>query len=432
MFFSQRWFVVALLFLAGVVNYLDRAALSIAAPLIQKDLSFSHAQMGIVFSSFFLGYALFNFVGGVLADRVGAKRVFGASMGVWSLFCGATALASSLWSLILLRIMFGMGEGPFATSTSKMISNWFPRREVASAIGVVNSGTPIGGALAGPVVGYLAIQFGWRWAFVAIMLLGVAWALLWSWATTDSPQQNRRVTTRELKLIADGQQQAPSITHSDGTQRAGLKFYLRQPIILATAFTFFTYNYMLSFFLSWFPTYLTEVHHMSLHDMSIATMIPWMLGCIGIVSGGFATDLILRITGRPLMARRTVLSVSLGVAAVCVGLAGRVTSTHGAIALMSVSIFFLFATGAVYWAIVQDTVRRENVGGVGGFVHALANLGSIIGPAVTGFIVQATHGAYGSAFVLASAIAVLGSVCALIWVRDPRERQVDPRPVLVS
>src|ERR1700709_1927279 len=98
MFRSQRWFVVALLFLAGVVNYLDRAALSIAAPLIQKDLSFSHAQMGVVFSSFFLGYALFNFVGGVLADRMGGKRVFGFSMCIWSLFCGATALAGSLWS----------------------------------------------------------------------------------------------------------------------------------------------------------------------------------------------------------------------------------------------------------------------------------------------------------------------------------------------
>ena len=109
MFRSQRWFVVGLLFLAGVINYLDRAALSIAAPLIQKDLDFSHAQMGIVFSSFFIGYALFNFVGGVLSDKIGAKKVFGASMGIWSIFCGATALASSLVSLIVLRVLFGMG-----------------------------------------------------------------------------------------------------------------------------------------------------------------------------------------------------------------------------------------------------------------------------------------------------------------------------------
>ena len=431
MFRSQRWFVVGLLFLAGVINYLDRAALSIAAPLIQKDLDFSHAQMGIVFSSFFIGYALFNFVGGVLSDKIGAKKVFGASMGIWSIFCGATALASSLLSLIVLRVLFGMGEGPFSSSNSKMVNNWFPRREVASAIGVISSGTPLGGALAGPVVGYMAIRFGWRWAFVAIMVLGLLWLVVWTLTTTEQPQQDKRVKPEELALIVAGQQQASSMEHAPEGEKAGLKFYLKQPIILATAFAFFAYNYVLFFFLSWFPTYLTEAHHMSLHDMSIATVIPWVLGSIGLAAGGFITDLILRITGKPLLARRIVLSVCLGVAAVCVGFAGRVESMEGAVALMSVSIFFLYVTGAVYWAVIQDTVRRENVGGVGGFVHLLANLAGVIGPAVTGFIVQATHGAYGSAFVLAGAVAVLGALCSLIWIREPRGGKVKERGLLV-
>ncbi|SAL52241.1 transmembrane sugar transporter [Caballeronia udeis] len=432
MFRSQRWFVVGLLFLAGVINYLDRAALSIAAPLIQKDLDFSHAQMGIVFSSFFIGYALFNFVGGVLSDKVGAKKVFGASMGIWSIFCGATALASSLVSLIVLRVLFGMGEGPFSSSNSKMVNNWFPRREVASAIGVISSGTPLGGALAGPVVGYMAIRFGWRWAFVAIMLLGLLWLVAWTLTTTEQPQQDKRVKPEELALIVAGQQQASSMEHAPEGEKVGLKFYLKQPIILATAFAFFAYNYVLFFFLSWFPTYLTEAHHMSLHDMSIATVIPWVLGSIGLAAGGFVTDMILRITGKPLLARRIVLSVCLGVAAVCVGFAGRVESMEGAVALMSVSIFFLYVTGAVYWAVIQDTVRRENVGGVGGFVHLLANLAGVIGPAVTGFIVQATHGAYGSAFVLAGAVAVLGALCSLIWIREPRGDKLKAQRVVVS
>jgi D-galactonate transporter len=432
MFRSQRWFVVGLLFLAGVINYLDRAALSIAAPLIQKDLAFSHAQMGIVFSSFFIGYALFNFVGGVLSDKIGAKKVFGAAMGIWSLFCGATALASSLASLIVLRVLFGMGEGPFSSSNSKMVNNWFPRREVASAIGVISSGTPLGGALAGPVVGYMAIRFGWRWAFVAIMLLGLLWLVFWTLTTTEQPQDNKRVKPEELALIVAGQQQASSMEHAPEGEKTGLRYYLKQPIILATAFAFFAYNYVLFFFLSWFPTYLTEAHHMSLHDMSIATVIPWVLGSIGLAAGGFITDMILRITGKPLLARRIVLSVCLGVAAVCVGFAGRVESMEGAVALMSVSIFFLYVTGAVYWAVIQDTVRRENVGGVGGFVHLLANLAGVIGPAVTGFIVQATHGAYGSAFVLAGAVAVLGALCSLIWIREPRGSKVKARRVLVS
>ncbi|KAA1013100.1 MFS transporter [Paraburkholderia panacisoli] len=417
---SQRWFVVALLFLAGVINYLDRAALSITAPLIQKDLNFSHAQMGIVFSSFFIGYALFNFVGGVLSDKVGAKRVFGTAMGVWSVFCGATALASGIGSLIVLRVLFGMGEGPFSSSNSKMVNNWFPRKEVASAIGVISSGTPLGGALAGPVVGFMAVQFGWRWAFVAIMLFGLAWLVFWSVTTTEHPHENARVAPEELELIRAGQADEHAISHSADGGKLGLGHFLRKPIILATAFAFFSYNYVLFFFLSWFPTYLTEAHHLSLRDMSFATVIPWVLGSIGLAAGGFISDLILRLTGKPLLSRKIVLGTCLGAAAVCVALAGRVASTQGAVALMSVSIFFLYVTGAVYWAVIQDTVPREHVGGVGGFVHLLANLAGVIGPAVTGFIVEATHGAYGSAFVLAGAIAVLGAVCSLVWIREPR------------
>ncbi|SIO14038.1 MFS transporter [Paraburkholderia phenazinium] len=417
---SQRWFVVALFFLAGVINYLDRSALSIAAPLIQKDLHFSHAQMGIVFSSFFIGYALFNFVGGVLSDRIGAKRVFGAAMGVWSIFCGATALAGGIVSLIVLRVLFGMGEGPFSSSNSKMVNNWFPRKEVASAIGVISSGTPLGGAIAGPVVGYMALRFGWRWAFVAIMLLGLAWLVLWVTMTTEHPQDHPRIAREEVELIKSGQADEHAISHAADGERLGLGYFIRQPVILATACAFFAYNYVLFFFLSWFPTYLTEAHHLSLRDMSFATVIPWLLGSIGLAAGGFVSDGILRLTGKPLLSRKIVLGVCLGAAAVCVALAGRVASTQGAVALMSVSIFFLYVTGSVYWAVIQDTVPREHVGGVGGFVHLLANLAGVIGPAVTGFIVQATHGAYGSAFVLAGAIAVLGALCSLVWIREPR------------
>ena len=199
-----------------------------------------------------------------------------------------------------------------------------------------------------------------------------------------------------------------------------MDIFIRLPVILATACAFFSYNYVLFFFLSWFPTYLIEAHHLSLRDMSFATVIPWLLGSVGLAMGGFISDGILRLTGKPLLSRKLVLGVCLGAAAVCVALAGRVASTQSAVALMSVSIFFLYATGSVYWAVIQDTVPREHVGGVGGFVHLLANLAGVIGPAVTGFIVQATHGAYGSAFVLAGTIAVLGALCSVVWIREPR------------
>jgi len=167
-----RWLIAGLLFVGGLVQYLDRSALSIAAPLVSKDLGLDPAQLGIVFSSFFFGYAPFCFVGGWASDRIGPKWVLILAMVVWSVFCGLTAAAIGIGTLLLFRVIFGMGEGPFSSTANKVVSQWFPRREQASAVSVANAGTPLGGAVAGPVVGFIAITFGWRWSFIAIAKYG--------------------------------------------------------------------------------------------------------------------------------------------------------------------------------------------------------------------------------------------------------------------
>src|SRR5258706_11665901 len=127
----SRWTLVCLLFVGGAISYLDRAALSITAPLITKELNLEPAQLGIVFSSFFVGYALFCFVGGYASDRFGPRAVLTVSMLVWSLFCGLTAVTVGIASLLVVRVIFGMGEGPFCATINKLVSNWFPRQQQA-------------------------------------------------------------------------------------------------------------------------------------------------------------------------------------------------------------------------------------------------------------------------------------------------------------
>jgi len=156
---------------------MDRSALSVAAPLVMKDLQLDAAQLGIVFSSFFAGYALFTLIGGYASDLFGPKRVFILSMSTWSVFCGLTAAAVGFWSLLVVRVLFGCGEGPFGAAASKMVSNWFPPRQIATAIGIANAGTPIGGALAGAVAGGLAVRYGWRTSFVLLAAIGLLWTL---------------------------------------------------------------------------------------------------------------------------------------------------------------------------------------------------------------------------------------------------------------
>ena len=383
---------------------MDRSALSVAAPLVMKDLRLDAAQLGIIFSIFFAGYALFTFAGGYASDRFGPKRVFIWSMSAWSIFCGLTAAAVGFFSLLIVRVLFGCGEGPFGAAASKMVNNWFPPRRIATAIGIANAGTPIGGALAGPVAGWLAVRYGWRMSFVVLAALGLVWTLCWALFVTDKP--GTPPSRSELENAMEAQQ----------ASSPPLSFYLRQPTVIATGAAFFSYAYVLYFFLSWFPSYLMMARRVDISRMGMLNAIPWILGTFGLLLGGPVCDLVFRVCPNLLVARKRVLMVCLALAAACVGLTGLVESLAWAVALMAVTIFCVYLTGAMYWAIIQDVVRAEHVGAASGFVHLIANCAGIIGPAATGFIVQAT-GAFTSAFLLAGGVALVGAVGVAVFVR---------------
>ncbi|MEK5097085.1 MFS transporter [Bacillus sp. FSL W8-0848] len=403
MFSNGRGFVLVMLFLAGVINYLDRSALSVAAPFIQEDLHISPAQMGMLFSSFFIGYAIFNFIGGWASDKYGAKHTLSAAMVVWSVFSGSIALTYNFVSLFIIRVIFGMGEGPLSAATSKAVNNWFPKKERARALGMAMCGTPLGGAVSGPIVGLIAIHWGWKASFVLIMLIGLIWTWFWMKFMKDKPDASQSAAAEKERNLQKG-------------GGIPLSFYLKQPTVLFTAFAFFSYNYVLFFFLTWFPSYLTTARGLSIHDMSIATIIPWVVGFIGLALGGFISDYIFSIMGKQMFSRKAVLVVCLLAAAVCIGFAGVVTTTAGAVALVALSVFFLYVTGITYWAIIQDIVHPDRVGGVSGFMHFLANTSGIIGPTVTGFIVEYS-GAFTSAFLLAGGLAVAGSLSVAFFVK---------------
>lgn len=401
-----RGLILVMLFLAGVINYLDRSALSVAAPLIQAEFSLSAGQMGLLFSAFFVGYAVFNFVGGWAADRFGAKTTLLLAMLLWSAFSGLTVLVGGFAALLVIRILFGMAEGPLATATSKAVNTWYEPRLRARTIGLALSGTPLGGAISGPVVGFVAVTYGWKISFIVIMLIGFVWAAVWYLWVKAKPtgELAEKIATEERSIAVVDTQVRP------------LGYYLRHPTVLVTAFAFFSYNYTLFFFLTWFPSYLIQDHGLNMKDMSIATVIPWLLGFVGLALGGFVSDFVYRKTKRIMFSRKAVLVTCLLSCAVCIALAGLVTTLYAAVTLVALSVFFLYLTGSIYWAIVQDTVPAARVGSVGGFMHFLANTSGIVGPTVTGFLVQFT-GAFTSAFLLAGALTVVGALCVARFVK---------------
>ena len=406
-----RWRIVLLLFIAGFINYLDRSALSVAAPAVMQELHLSPANLGLVFSTFFIGYAVFNTIGGWAADRWGGKRVFSGAILMWSVLCGTTGLATGFGSLLVIRTFFGMAEGPLATTINKIVNNWFPHKESATAFGFANCGLPLGGAVAGPVVGLLTAAYGWRIAFAGVACLGLIWLVFWQFMTTDRPHQHAHVSEEERRLI--GSDRAVS---EDPADLKPLGAYLRQPAILAAMISYFGYSYILFFFLTWFPSFLMMDRHLSLKSMSLATVLLWLLGFVGYGLSGLLSDLIFRRTGNALRARKWVLIVCLGAAGICVALAGTVTTTLSALLLMAVAVFALYLSGSTYWALIQDTIPGAKLGSVGGCVHSIANCAGIIGPAVTGFLVQRSH-TFFSAFVLAGGIALASVLAVAILLR---------------
>ncbi|WP_273825595.1 MULTISPECIES: MFS transporter [Pseudomonas] len=412
---SFRWTILAMLFIAMVINYVDRAALSIAMPFITQDYHLTPAEKGLIFSSFFFGYALFCFVGGYFADRFGPKRVLTWSMSFWSVLCGSTALAFNFWSLLIVRALFGIGEGPVSTTANKAINSWFPIAERARAIGIAQAGGPLGGALAGPIVGFLAIWLGWRVAFIVIAVVGIVWALAWWRLATSTPQEHPEVSAEELALI-NADRETPVQVASDAPTTPVIEV-IRQRAVLISGLSLFCYNYILYFFMTWFPSYLIDAKGVDLKSMSVVTALPWLVGTFGFIGGGLLIDWVFKRTGRRLFSRKVVLVCCLLVAASCVGLTGQLESITGAVAVMTIAVGFLMLSAPAYWSMIQDAVPDHQVGTAGGFMHGLANLSGIVAPTVTGLIIQYT-GTFASGFALAGLLGIIGALIVAIFVTE--------------
>lgn len=408
-----RWTILAMLFVAMVINYVDRAALSIAMPFITQEYHLTPSEKGMIFSSFFFGYALFCFVGGYLADRFGPKRVLTWSMGFWSVLCGATALAFNFWSLLIVRALFGVGEGPVSTTANKAINSWFPVKERARAIGFAQAGGPLGGALAGPIVGFLAIWLGWRVAFIVIASFGLIWAVAWWRMATSTPVEHPKVSPEELTAIND-EREIPVQAVGDAPRTPVLKI-IGQRAVIVMGLSLFCYNYILYFFMTWFPSYLIDAKGIDLKSMSIVTALPWFVGTLGFIGGGLLIDWVFKRTGRRLFSRKVVLVTCLLIAALCVGVTGQLESVTSAVVVMTLAVGFLMLSAPAYWSMIQDAVPDHQVGTAGGFMHGLANLSGIVAPTATGLIIQST-GTYGSGFALAGGLGVIGALIVAFFV----------------
>ncbi|HKR42252.1 MAG TPA: MFS transporter [Paraburkholderia sp.] len=396
---KMRWWVAGLMWAAIAINYIDRTVLSAAAPRIQAGFHLDAMQMGIVMSAFFWSYALLQLPAGLLADRLGQKKVLGFAVLWWSLATAMTGLASGFRSLVGLRVALGVGEAGAYPSNAGIATRWFPRKERATAAGIFDSGSKLGGAIALPLIAWMLAAFDWKMTFVLTGLLGIVWFVVWLASFTDSPADHPRVNAAELAHIESdkGAQSAqPPV-------RPPWRKLLAHRNVWAMCIGFFMINYNSYFFITWLPTYLMKERGMSVLQMGWMASLPLLVSIVVEIFAGWASDRVFASGKLSLTATRKLFLVIGLVMASSIGFAAFAHSALVAVLLLCIAKSGTTVAASQVWALPGDVAPPNAVSMIAGLQNTVSNLGGVIGPIVTGAIVGAT-GSFVAALLFSAAL----------------------------
>jgi sugar phosphate permease len=417
-----RWYILFLISLMYLITYLDRVNISAAAPVISKEFGFDKVTMGAIFSAFVWAYALFQVPGGWLGDRFGPRRMLTIIVTYWSIMTAATAAATGAVSFIVVRFLFGVGEGGAFPVATRAMQLWYPPQERGFVQGITHSASRLGAAIAPPIVVTIMTAFGWQWVFYVCGVVGIVWAAWWWFAYRDLPEEHASVNRAELERIrgtdAQGNVNPPKIEARATVPWATL---LRSPNMWAIMCAYFTYVYCLWIFLSWLPSYLVDYRHFTLIKVGWLASLPLLAGVIGDTVGGLATDWVLKKTGSARFARRLVAIVGLLGCAVFIVPAALVDDAYAAVFCLTGAMFFLECTIGPSWAVPMDTGGKYS-GTVSGMMNMAGNIGGALSPLVFGFLAQGDF--WQAPFIVAATLLVIGAGVWAFWL-DPEKSVIE-------
>ena len=383
--------LLILLTTSVAINYLDRGALSVAAPLITRELNLSPTQMGLLFSAFFWSYSSFQLVAGWAVDRFSVKWVYAVGFLVWSLATAAVGLVNGLFTLLAARLLLGMGESVAYPASSKIIVRHFPEERRGLANALVDAGAKLGPGLSTLLGGLTVDAFGWRAMFLFVGLASLLWLAPWL-------------------LIAKPDAPLGAIPETAGP---GWREMLRCPQVWGTSIGMFSLGYVLYFLLSWLPSYLVSERGFSMSSMAVLGSIPFWGMAISSVLGGWTSDRWIRAGADPGKVRKLYAASGLLLCAGSILPAPLVTSSGTSIALITAACMFLGLFTSNVWAITQALAGPMAAGRWTGIQNAIGNLGGVVSPLLTGWLVSET-GSFSLAFSAATVVLVGGTVVYLI------------------
>lgn len=401
---------LVLLFIAGIVNFLDRSSLSVAGEAIRGDLGLSATEFGVLLSAFSLSYGFTQLPSGMLLDRFGPRIVLGAGLIFWSLMQALTGMVNSFSHFILLRIGLGIGEAPFMPAGVKSINDWYVQKERGTAVGIFNSSTVLGQAIAPPALVLMQIAWGWRTMFVVIGLAGIVVGLCWyAWYRNRAQfdlQQDERL------YLAAPVQARPTLNFSEWL---GL---FKRRTTWGMILGFSGVNYTGWLYIAWLPGYLQAQQGLSLAKTGWVAAIPFLAAAVGMWVNGIVVDALARRGYDLAKTRKTAIVVGLLLSALGTLLVVQSSSPAQAVAFISMALFCVHFAGTSAWGLVQVLVSEQKVASVA----AIQNFGSFVfasfAPVVTGWVVDTTH-SFNLALVIAACVTFTGALCYFFIVKDP-------------
>jgi ACS family hexuronate transporter-like MFS transporter len=405
---NYRWLIVALLFFATTINYLDRQIIGLLKPTLETEFTWTETDFAYIVMAFTAAYAIGLLFFGWLIDKIGTKAGYSWSVIVWSLSGMLHALARSVSGFSLARIGLGIGEAGNFPAAMKAVAEWFPKKERALATGIFNAGTSVGVVLALLITPWILVNYGWQEVFWITGALGFVWLIFWLFLY-EIPAKQKRITKEELDLIT-GDQDRDRNRRDDGRSIKWHKLFT-----FPQTWAFVTGKFLIDpiywFFLFWLPSYFSSTFNLDLTKPSLQLMIIYAATTVGSISGGYFSSWLIRKGWPTLKARKTALFIFATLELSIIS-AQFVTDIWVAVALISLAVALHQAWATNMFTTASDMFPKEAVSSVVGIGGMTGALGGILFPILVGYLLDA----YKAEGNLAGGYNLLFTICGLTYL----------------
>jgi MFS transporter, ACS family, hexuronate transporter len=406
---KYRWKILALLFFATTINYIDRQVIGILKPFISNDLGWSDADYGYVITSFQIAYAIGLVITGRFLDKYGTRIGYLWAIVLWSIADMAHAAASGLVSFVAARFALGLGESANFPAAVKSVTEWFPKKERAFATGLFNSGSTIGAITAPVIVTLITLTLGWRWTFIITGFFGFIWIFFWL-VLYQVPEKHRKISKEELNYINQDDEDTGS------ENKIKWISLLRYKQTVAICSTRFISDWVWWFFLFWVPDFLSKAHGVNLREVVLPLIVIYSISSLGGIGGGWLSSNFIRSGKSINFARKSAILIC----ALIVLPVMLVSQTHNL--WVAVGLIAFAAAGHQGWAsniftIVSDIYPKKAVGtmmGLSGFAGAL---GGALSASFVGLILEGT-GSYFLIFLVASSVYIINWLILKLLIKE--------------